>query len=150
MRPVLASILRQMRDLIIFLLILAGVFFAIGEWRGWHLGIPNQTPIIAYKTDHVARVPIRTVTRSDMPIEVSGQVRRGSVQVEVLFESPASFQTGAAAVPQRTIFEQTFGRGQRIDLNQVFSEGRGIYTVVVRYHDASGTFRINYPPSSQL
>ena len=139
-----------MRDLIIFLLILVGVFFAIGEWRGWHLGIPNQTPIIAYKTDHVARVPIRTVTRSDMPIEVSGPVRRGSVHVQVLFESPTSFQTGAAAVPQRTVFDQVFGSGQRIGLNQVFDEGRGIYTIVMRYQGASGTFRINYPPSSQL
>ncbi len=139
-----------MRDLIIFVLILVGIFFAIGEWRGWYLGIPNQTPIFVYKNDHHARTPVRTVTRSDMPIEVSGEVRRGTVRVQVLFESPASFQTGAAAQPQRTVFDQTFSRGQRIALNQVFAEGRGIYTIAMTYNDASGTFRINYPISSQL
>lgn len=139
-----------MRDIIIFLLILTGIFFAIGEWRGWYLGIPNQTPIFLYKNDHVARTPIRTVTRDDMPINVSGQVRRGTVRVQVLFESPASFQTGAAPVPQRGIFDQTFTRGQRLGIDEVFREGRGVYTVVMTYADASGTFRINYPVSSQL
>ena len=139
-----------MRDIIVFLLILTGIFFAVGEWRGWYLGIPNQTPILVYKNDHVARTPIRTVTRDDMPINVSGQVRRGSVRVQVLFESPASIQTSAAAQPQRGIFDQTFTRGQRLALDEVFHEGRGVYTVVMTYADASGTFRINYPVSSQL
>jgi hypothetical protein len=139
-----------MRDIVIFLLILTGIFFAIGEWRGWYLGIPNQTPIFLYKNDHVARTPIRTVTRDDMPIAVSGQVRRGTVRVQVLFESPASFQTGAAPQPQRGIFDQTFTRGQRLAIDEVFREGRGIYTVVMTYADASGTFRISYPVSSQL
>ncbi len=139
-----------MRDLIVFLLILTGIFFAIGEWRGWYLGIPNQTPIFLYKNDHVARTPIRTVMRDDMPIRVSGQVRRGTVRVQVLFESPASFQTGAAAQPQRSVFDQSFTRGQRLGIDEVFREGGGIYTVVMTYTDASGTFRINYPVSSQL
>lgn len=139
-----------MRDLIIFVLILAGIFFAVGEWRGWYLGIPNQTPVLVYKNDHYARTPIRTVTRSDMPIEISGQVRHGSVRVQVMFESPASFQTGAAAVPERIVFDQTYARGQRVAVNQVFSEGRGIYTIVMTYDDASGTFRFTYPPASQL
>jgi len=139
-----------MRDTVIFLLILAGIVIGIGEWRGWYVGIPNQTPILVYKNDHVATTAIRTVTRRDMPIEVSGQVRHGSVRVQVHFESPASFQTGAAAIPRRTIYDETFSRGQRLTLNQVFAEGGGIYTIVMTYQDASGTFRISYPVSSQL
>jgi hypothetical protein len=139
-----------MRDLIVFLLILTGIFFAIGEWRGWYLGVPNQTPVYVYKKDHYARVPIRTVTRSDMPIAIDGQVRQGTVRVQILFESPASFQTGAAAVPERVVFEQAFGRGQRVTLDQTFNEGRGIYVIALTFEDASGTFRIRHPVSSQL
>lgn len=139
-----------MRDTIIFLLILTAVFFAIGEWRGWYVGIPNQTPIFTYKTDHVATTSIRTVTRNDMPIGFEGRVRNGSVRVQVFFEAPVSFQTGAAAVPRREIFDQTFQRGQRVTLDQTFTEGGGIYTIVATYREASGTFRISYPVSSQL
>ena len=139
-----------MRDLIIFVLILTGIFFAIGEWRGWYLGIPNQTPVYVYKNDHYARTPIRTVTRSDMPIAVNGLVRQGTVRMQVMFESPASFQTGAAAVPERSVFDQAFSRGQRIAVDQVFSEGRGIFTIVMTYDNASGTFRFTYPVASQL
>lgn len=139
-----------MRDLIIFVLILVAVFIGIGEWRGWYLGIPNQTPIFVYKNDHVATTSIRTVTRNDMPIAFSGQVGRGSVRVQVFHEAPASFQTGAAAVPRREIFDETFQRGQRITLDETFREGGGIYTIVATYRDASGTFRISYPVSSQL
>jgi hypothetical protein len=139
-----------MRDLIVFVLILTGIFFAIGEWRGWYLGIPNQTPVLVYKHDAYKRTAIRTVTRTDMPLEISGQVRRGSVRVQVFFESPASFQTGAAALPERLVFDQSYGRGQRIAVNQRFSEGGGIYTIAMTYADASGTFRFTYPPASQL
>ena len=139
-----------MRDLIIFLLILTAIFFAVGEWRGWYLGIPNQTPVFVYKNDHVATTTIRTVTRRDMPISFTGQVRHGSVRVQVFFEAPVSFQTGAAAVPRREIFDQTFQRGQRATLDQTFTEGGGIYTIVATYNEASGTFRISHPVSSQL
>lgn len=138
------------RDLVIFLLILTGIFFAIGEWQGWYLGIPNQTPVYVYKKDHYARTPIRTVTRSDMPIAIEGRVRQGTVRVQVLYESPASFQTGAAAIPERTVFDQAFGTGQRVAVDQTFSHGRGIYTITMTYENASGTFRFRYPVASQL
>lgn len=139
-----------MRDIVIFLLILVGIFFAIGEWRGWYLGVPGQTPVVLYKKDHYARTPVRTVVRNDMPISISGQVRQGTVRVQVYYERPASVQTNAPALPERLIFEQTYGRGQRIAIAERFDQGRGIYTVAVTYDDASGTFRFGFPRPSEL
>jgi hypothetical protein len=138
------------RDIVIFVLILTGIFFAVGEWRGWYIGIPGQTPVVLYKKDHYARTPVRTVARDDMPLGVSGQVRAGSVKVQVFYERPASFQTNAPGAPERLIYESTFARGQRIVLNDVFREGRGIYTIAMTYDNASGTFRFSHPRSSEL
>jgi hypothetical protein len=138
------------RDIIVFLLILTGIYFAVGEWRGWYVGVPGQTPVVLYKKDHYARTPVRTITRSDMPLAVTGQVRLGSVKVQVFYERPTSFQTMAAGLPERMIYEQTFGRGQRILLNEVFREGPGIYTIAMTYDGASGTFRFVHPRSAEL
>lgn len=139
-----------MRDIVIFLLLIAAVFIGIGEWRGWYLGVPGTTPVVVYKMDHRAVTDVRTVTRSDMPIRMEGRVRRGTVTVEVTHERPASFQTGEAALPERVLFEQVFGTGQRIAINDVFAAGRGIYRVRVIYADVSGTFRFTFPRPSEL
>jgi hypothetical protein len=138
------------RDIVIFLLILVGIFFAVGEWRGWYLGVPGNTPVVLYKKDHYARTPVRTVVRNDMPVRIEGQVRQGTVRVQVFYERPASFQTNEPAQPERLVFEQTYARGQRVALNEVFSYGRGIYTVAMTYDDASGTFRFTFPRPSEL
>jgi hypothetical protein len=138
------------RDIIVFLLILTGIYFAVGEWRGWYVGIPGQTPVVLYKKDHYARTPVRTVNRDDMPLAISGQVRVGSVKVQVFYERPTSIQTSLPAIPERMIYEQTFGRGQRVLLNEVFREGRGIYTVAMTYDGTSGTFRFTVPRSAEL
>jgi len=139
-----------MRDIVIFLLLVAAVFIGIGEWRGWYLGVPGTTPVVVYKMDHRAVTDVRTVTRSDMPIRMEGRVRQGTVTVEVTHERPASIQTGEAALPERVLFEQTFGTGQRIALNEVFDAGRGIYRVRVTYAGVSGTFRFTLPRPSEL
>jgi hypothetical protein len=138
------------RDIVIFLLILTGIFFAVGEWRGWYIGVPGQTPVLLYKKDHYARTPVRTVARDDMPLAVTGQVRQGSVKVQVFYERPASFQTNTPGAPERKLYETTFTRGQRILLNEVFSEGRGIYTIAMTYDGASGTFRFTHPRAAEL
>jgi hypothetical protein len=139
-----------MRDIVIFLLLIVAVFIGIGEWRGWYLGVPGTTPVVVYKMDHRAVTDVRTVTRSDMPIRMEGRVRQGTVTVEVTHERPASFQTGEAAQPERVLFEQAFGTGQRIAINEVFAAGRGIYRVRVVYADVSGTFRFTFPRPSEL
>lgn len=139
-----------MRDTLIFILFLVAVFVGVGEWRGWYVGVPGSTPVFVYKKDHRAVSEVRTVTRSDMPIEVSGRVRRGSVTLQVSYERPASFQTGGGALPERLVFEQTYRTGQTIAFREVLAEGRGVYRVTLTYADASGTFRLRFPRASEL
>lgn len=139
-----------MRDLVIFLLLVAAVFIGIGEWRGWYLGVPGTTPVVLYKMDHRAVTDVRTVTRSDMPIRVEGRVRRGTLTVAVTHERPTSFQTGEPALPERVLYEGTFNRGQRVMLNDLFDAGRGIYRVRMTYADVSGIFRFTFPRPSEL
>src|SRR5690606_12901738 len=142
--------LRCMRDLLGFLLVLAAVFFIVGETRGWYLGIPTQTPILLYKKDHTAETSRRTVMRDDMPVSFSGQVRRGSVTLTVRYEQPASFQTGRAGRSAVTLFERSYRQGENIAFSEVFDAGGGVYTVQVNYQDATGLFRLNMPGGSEL
>ena len=86
-----------MRGFITFLIILAIVFFAVGETRGWYLGYPTQTPILVYKKDHTAETSRRTLSRTDMPVRFTGEVQRGSVHLEVRYQRPSRSQTSSAA-----------------------------------------------------
>jgi len=139
-----------MRDLLGFLLVLAAIFFIVGEVRGWYLGVPTQTPILLYKKDFTAETSRRTVMRDDMPVSFSGQVRRGSVTVTVSYERPASFQSGQAGRAPVQLFERSYRQGERIALNEVFASGGGIYTVQVRYQDATGLFHLDMPGGTEL
>ena len=134
-----------MRGLLTFLIILAVVFFAVGETRGWYLGVPTQTPVFVYKKDHAADTSRRTVTRTDMPVTFRGEVRRGSVSLQVRYQRPSSFQTGQGAGAEQVVFEQTWHQGQRIAFDRLFERGGGVYTVTVTYRDATGLFRLTMP-----
>ena len=144
------SYTRAMRGLITFLIIVLIVFFAVGETRGWYLGFPTQTPILVYKQDHTAETSRRTLSRTDMPIRFTGEVRRGSVQIEVRYQRPSSFQTSSGAGPEQVVFDQTWTRGQRIAFDRLFELCGGIYTVEVTYTDATGIFRLEMPDGIEL
>lgn len=139
-----------MRGFLGFLLVLAIIFFAVGETRGWYIGIAGQTPILVYKKDHTATTSRRTTQRTDMPVRFSGEVRNGSVTLEVRYQQPSSFQTGAAAGAETKLYEATFVKGQRIALDRVFEKGGGVYTVVMRYQDATGIFTLTLPTGTDL
>ncbi len=139
-----------MRGLLTFLVVLAIVFFAVGETRGWYLGIPGQTPIMVYKSDHFAETTRRTTQRNDMPVRFTGEVKRGAVTVEVRYQKPTSFQTNQAAGDQRKLFLETYRAPQRIALDRVFESGGGVYTVMVTYEDASGIFKLEVPGGIDL
>jgi len=139
-----------MRGLITFLIIVAVVFFAVGETRGWYLGFPTQTPILVYKKDHTAETTRRTLSRTDMPIKLSGEVKRGSVHLEVRYQRPSSFQTNAAAGSEQVVFEQTWTKGQRIAFDRLFEQGGGVYTVYITYTDATGIFNLKMPDGIDL
>ena len=139
-----------MRGFLTFLLVLAVIFFAVGETRGWYLGIPGQTPILVYKKDHFAETTRRTLQRTDMPVQFSGEVKRGAVTVEIRYQQPSSFQTNQAAGAQRKLFEETYRAPQRIALDRVFEAGGGVYSVIVTYEDATGIFRLEVPGGIDL
>ena len=139
-----------MRGFIGFIVVLAIVFFAVGEMRGWYLGIPGQTPVFAYKKDFTSTTSRRTTQRTDMPVRFTGNVKRGSVTIEVRYQRPTSFQTSQAAGPETKVFEATYSAGQRAALDRVFENGGGVYTVVIRYQDATGLFTLTLPGGTDL
>lgn len=139
-----------MRDLLGFLLILAIVFFVVGETRGWYLGVPSQTPIFVYKKDHAATTTRRTIMRTDMPVRFTGNVRRGTVTVTVTYERPDSFQTSQSGQPARVVLERVFTAGQRAFVDEVLAEGGGIYRVTLSFQDASGLFNLQLPGGQEL
>lgn len=139
-----------MRQFLVFLVIVAVAFIAIGEWRGVYLGILGQTPVVAYKTDHTAESTRRTINRDNLPVTLSGQVRNGSLLVSVDFERPDSFQTGRAGVPVQTVFERTFRTGERVALNELVEAGIGIYTVRLDFSEGTGVFTLRLPASAEL
>lgn len=139
-----------MRDFLLFLLFLAAIFFVVGEWRGWHLGIPSQTPVMVYKSTSATRATRRTINTDHMPVRVSGRVRAGELTVRVIYTDMGSFQNSTAGRAPDEIFEETYRAGQMVTLNEVFDEGRGQYQIVMEFRDATGVFGVDLPTSSQL
>jgi hypothetical protein len=138
------------RDFLGFLLILAVIFFVVGEISGWYLGVASQTPILVYKKDFTAETDRRTVTRDDMPVKFSGQVRRGTVTVTISYQRAESFQTGREGQARTVLYERAFRVGERIFVDELFTSGPGVYSVNVRYEDATGVFRLTLPGGTEL
>lgn len=139
-----------MRDFLIFVVIVAIAFFAIGETVGWQLGIAGQTPVYVYKKDGTARAERRTIRRPAMPIEVSGRVRDGSVTVRVVYEDAGSFQSNRRPNPPVVLYEEVFPEGRTISLARSFERGAGEYRVELHFRGATGLFRIPMPNSAEL
>lgn len=139
-----------MRDLLVSCIVFGVVFFAFGEWQGWYLGVPSQTPVYVYKKSRVASATRRTINRDSLPLVVSGDVQQGNVTVSVYYERPFSFQSGQASRPDVKVFERSFAKGQRISLDQVLAEGFGIYRVQLEFEEATGLFRVSLPTAAEL
>lgn len=139
-----------MRDLLIFLAIVAVVFFAVGETRGWNVGIPAQTPVFVYKRSGEAVTSRRAISLDAMPVNLRGKVRHGTVKVTIEYRRPSSFQTGAKAGADRVLFEQSYRKGERIAIDQPFDGGAGDYTIRMVFDDATGLFRLKLPANSAL
>jgi len=139
-----------MREFLGFVLFAAIVFFAVGETVGWNVGVAGSTPVFVYKRDGGASTARRTIQRDAMPIEVEGRVRDGQVRVQIVYQDTGSFQTNRSAEPPELVFEETYQRGQRIAIDEVFDEGRGEYTIDLTFSGATGLFRVVVPDNSQL
>lgn len=139
-----------MRDFLGFLVFGLIVFFVVGETVGWNVGIAGQTPVLVYKRDGSALASRRTVMSDAMPVTVEGRVRDGDVVLRVVYEDTGSFQTNQAGEPPELVFEETYRRGQRIAVDEVFEEGRGVYRVELTFRAATGVFRVGLPDGSEL
>lgn len=139
-----------MRGFLTFLVILAIVFFAVGETAGWYLGIPSQTPVFVYKRTATGRASRQAFNVDAVPIRLTGAVRHGSVEVKITFQQPSSVQSNTQAGPLNTLLDRTYQTGQHIAVNQSFKAGKGVYTVVLSFKDATGLFRLYMPNENQL
>lgn len=139
-----------MRDFLIFVVLVAIAFFAIGETIGWQLGIAGQTPVYVYKKDGMASATRRTIRRNSLPVDVSGRVRDGSVTVRVVYRDVGSFQTNRQANPPEIVHEEVFETGRTLVLNRLFEKGAGEYTVELHFSGATGLFRMPMPNNSEL
>ncbi len=139
-----------MRDFLVFLIVLAVGFFAIGETVGWDVGLPGQTPVFVYKRDGHVEATRRALNIDAMPVKLTGKVRHGSVTVRIDYQRAESFQTGKLEGRKTKIFEQTYRSGERIGINQSFQSGTGDYTVVMTFDSATGVFNLKLPGQAQL
>lgn len=134
-----------MRELLGFLFFLAIVFFVVGETVGWNVGVPGSTPVGVYKRSGVVEARAETVRSDQMRLGVDGRVRAGSVEVVIRYQDTGSFQNNRPPEPIETIYEETFERGQRIGVDEVFAEGEGEYRVRLTFRDATGVFNVEFP-----
>jgi hypothetical protein len=139
-----------MRGFLVLVVVLAGFFFGIGEWKGWMVGIPGQLPLMVYKSEATASAVRRTVNRQDMPFSLQGTVKNGTVRVEGYFMVPKSFQSGKSGKPEKMVFEKDFGKGETISLNETLKNGQGEYRIVIKFNNTSGIFKVGLPKGIEL
>lgn len=151
MRGYLCDILESMRGFIIFLVIVAGIFFGVGETRGWLVGVVGNTPVFAYKTDGSISATRRLLNTDEFTFAVSGEVTKGSVIVYVTYERPQSFQNQSQrALAESIEYEQPFRKGEPINIEETVGKGQGVYKVRLDFTNGSGKFDVTLPSAGQL
>jgi hypothetical protein len=139
-----------MRGFLVFVVFLAAIFFGVGEFKGWTVGIPSQTPLMVYKSDSWLGATRRTVNRQDFPFTVSGKVSAGKVRVEGYYEVPDSFQSGKKGKPEKLVFEEEFSKGQTINISETLKNGQGQYRLKILFEGATGVFGVKVPKGIEL
>ncbi len=139
-----------MRALLQFLGFCFIVFFIVGELRGIYAGMATQTPMLLYKGTQAVEVSRDVLYEDDFDFDIKGKVNDGTVRVEAFFEIPPSFQAGTAGRAPKKVFEQEFGTGENIQLNEILKSGKGRYTVRILYDKATGIFRMNASGQGRL
>jgi hypothetical protein len=139
-----------MRALLQFLGFCFIVFFIVGEFRGIYAGMATQTPMMLYKGTQAVEVTRDVLYEDKFDFDLRGKVNAGVVRVEAFFEIPPSFQAGTAGKAPKKVFEQEFGTGENIQLNEILKSGKGRYTVRILYNQATGIFRMNASGQGRL
>jgi len=138
-----------MRGFFQFAIVAAIIFFGVGEWRGWNVGVMPQTPLFLYKTDS-SRSTVRRITgfAPGLEFNLSGQLSRGSMRMVVTFERPDSVQTARNdSVPLEQVYEIEFFAGQPIVASEFLELGTGFYRFRLFFNDATGRVSLNLPTS---
>jgi hypothetical protein len=139
-----------MRALLQFLGFCFIVFFVVGEFRGWYVGMATQTPMLLYKGSQAIEVTRDVLYEDQFDFDLRGKINDGTVRVEAFFEIPPSFQTGTAGKAPKKVFDEEFGTGQDIQLNEILKSGKGRYTVRILYENVTGIFRMNASGQGRL
>jgi hypothetical protein len=139
-----------MRALLQFLGFCFIVFFVVGEFQGWYVGMATQTPMLVYKVDKAVEVTRDVLYEDQFDFDLRGKVNDGIVRVEAFFEIPPSFQAGTAGKAPKKVFDKEFDTGQDIQLNEIIKSGKGRYTVRILYEGATGIFRMNASGQGRL
>lgn len=132
-----------------FAIVAAIIFFGVGEWRGWNVGVMPQTPLFLYKTTS-SRSTVRRITgfAPGLEFNLSGQLSRGSMRMVVTFERPDSVQTARDdAVPLEQVYEIEFLANQPIVASEFLELGTGFYRFRLFFNDATGRVSLDLPTS---
>ena len=139
-----------MRGFLVLVFMVAAIFFGVGEWKGWMVGIPGQMPLMVYKSEATASAMRRTVNRQDLPFSIKGTVKSGTVKVEGYYGVPTSFQAGKKGKPEKMVFEEVFSKGQVIDISETLKNGQGEYRLRIIFDNATGVFSVKLPKGIEL
>ena len=128
------------------------VFFGVGEFAGgWYLGVPPQTPVMVYKKTVSKQLTRRTLLSNEFPFAIDGSLQSGTLNVQVIYERPASFQNpGVKPVAPKLYFDKTFTADIPVHLVESMKNGPGIYTIRLVFEDATGRLSVDVPTNSEL
>jgi len=126
------------------------VFFIVGEFQGWYVGVPPTTPMYLYKSDKTVNITRDVRLLDSLDLNLRGKVGDGNVKVEVFFEIPSSFQAGTAGKAAKLVFSEEFFPGQTVNVFDTVKRGKGRYTIRLSYEQMTGQLRLKLPPNSDL
>jgi hypothetical protein len=150
--PAPSSILSNVNliSLFKFIAVAAIIFFGVGEWQGWYVGLATQTPVLVYKKDYTHTHTRQTTHAESYEFTLSGRLRQGNLIVEASYERPPSVQTSRQGEPERRVFRQEFRAGEPIVLSENLRNGAGIYRIRLIFDDATGSLRLKVPGNALL
>ncbi len=139
-----------MRDNIIALLVFLGIFFGIGEWQGWNIGLAGNTPTLVYKKDAQVRVVRRVRVDDQLPFTFKGNLSDGDLIIKGFFKTAANFETNAHEGKDKLIFKEEFHKGDKVNIEHILKSGKGVYVIELNYKEATGFFNLKIDKTRQF
>lgn len=139
-----------MKDNIIGLVVLIGIFFGIGEWQGWNIGMAGHTPVLVYKKDAQVRVIRRVRVDNELPFSFKGTLNNGDLIIKGFYKTPANFEKNTLEGKDKLIFQEEFHKGDKVNIEHILKSGQGIYVIEMDYKEATGFFNLNVAKTRQF